>query len=194
MIKKILVIIPLLILTACQAQSADPPSGSANPSGENESSVSAKLDGPEQDFVANGFGWKAKIPESWQGYSQTSSVKGGNDYIIVANYDPSEVKKKPDDYHEVSVERLEAGEDESVNTITDSLLEDKNIDARKLLFTKEYQGNRIEFSDAKGGKGLMTMFKQANKIWVLTYKEEGELDGQTKWVYQRMIETFTITE
>jgi len=193
MIKKILIIIPLILISACQAQSNKTPEGLATSQSERDASASARLEGPEQKFAAENFGWNASIPENWQGYLQTSTVKGGKDYIIVANYDPDKIKKKPDDYHEIKVERLEAGEDETIKFITDNLLEGKNIEARKLLFTKEYQGNRTEYSDAKGATGLMTMFRQANKIWVLTYSEVGELDGQSKWVYQRLIETFKIT-
>ena len=193
-IRKIFVVTSLIFLVACQSQVDKNQTNQQGSSEQNESSSSAEFTGPEKDFVASSFGWKASIPKNWEGYTQKSLVKNGNDFIVVSNYDPSANKKKPDDYHEIKIERLEAGEEELISTITDGLLEGKSIDARKLLFTKEYQGTRIEFSEIKGGKGLMTIFRQGSKIWVLTYVEPEILDGQTKWVYQRLIETFKITE
>ena len=157
-----------------------------------ESTSSADLVGPQKDYVSNTFNWSASIPSTWGAYEDTT--EDGTSFVLLANYDPAELKKKPDDYHEIKVERLSAGEEESITTITGDLLADKTVDARKLLFTKEYQGTRIEFGDAKGAKGLMTIFRQGDQAWVLTYAEAGELDGQIKWIYQRIIETFKITQ
>ncbi len=191
MIKKTLLLIPLIFIAACQS------SGVKNDQNEQgssqvEATSAAQLAGPLKDFASKEYGWSASIPETWDGYNTTDDDE--NSYVLVANYDPESIKKKPDDYHEIKIEKLSAGEEESVTTITDQLLEDKNIDARKLLFTKEYQGTRIEFSDAKGAKGLMTIFRRDHEVWILIYSELTELDGQTKWVYQRIIETFKISE
>lgn len=191
MIKKTILLIPLIFVTACQSTGV---SNDQNKSGSSqvEATSASQLAGPIKDFVSEEYGWSASIPETWDGYDTDDDE--GNSYVLVANYDPESVKKKPDDYHEIKIEKLSASEEESVTTITDQLLEDKNIDARKLLFTKDYQGTRIEFSDAKGVKGLMTIFRREHEVWVLTYSELAELDGQTKWVYQRIIETFKISE
>ena len=145
MIKKTILLIPLVFIAACQS------SGVKNDQNEQrnpqvEATSAAQLTGPLKDFASEEYGWSASIPETWDGYNITDDDE--NSYVLVANYDPETLKKKPDDYHEIKIEKLSAGEEESVTTITDQLLEDKNIDARKLLFTKEYQGTRIEFSDA----------------------------------------------
>lgn len=185
--------LPLLVLFAgCQAGKGVESRNSGGQSSQVESTSSADLVGPQKDYSSNTFNWSASIPNTWEGYPETDD--DGASFVILANYDPTELKKRPDDYHEIKVERLSAGEEESIATITGDLLAEKTVDARKLLFTKEYQGTRIEFSDAKGAKGLMTIFRQGDQAWVLTYTEPGELDGQIKWVYQRMIETFRITQ
>lgn len=190
-------ILPIFAISACQSGRVDvgtQGSSDGNSSTNSTESSEAARVGPETEFDASNFGWKAMIPQSWQGYEQVDETDKTSSYVVVSNYEKSASlkAKKEDDYREIIVKKIEKSEDESMTSVIDSLLEDKKITARKLLFTKDYQGNRIEFEDSKSNKGLMTTFRKDNNVWVLTYAEVGELDGQTLWVYQRLVETFTI--
>ena len=66
MIKKTLLLMPLIFITACQS------SGVKNEQNETENpqveaTSAAQLTGPLKDFASEEYGWSASIPETWDG-------------------------------------------------------------------------------------------------------------------------------